>query len=146
MYSSCLPLLDFLDDFCYTRCMSVRILKFKLSNFKSFLDESELSFSSTESTSRQINAFFGPNASGKSNIASALKIFRIIVKSSTNSGFKLPYFPFAFRDDSKKRPTFFSVEFLRNNFIFQFFLFPLNCFFPIFFLVKYLIDHLYNFG
>lgn len=93
----------------------VDILEFKVSNFRSINEEVTIDFSDKNGRMRAITAFFGANASGKSNIAKAYDTFIEMIINSCNASHKLPYQPFKFQIKSTVSPTLFSLKFSSNN-------------------------------
>lgn len=111
-------------------------LKFKIENFRSIRDETELSLAAInyykENSNQLIDAalpglsgvsflrsagIFGPNASGKSTIFNALETMKAMVSRSATvaAGSKLPYEPYALDETSKQKPTRFFVAFANEG-------------------------------
>lgn len=105
------------------------IKHFFVKNFRSIRDRLDISFVSSslddetffENTFEKgdlsiskVMAFYGMNASGKSNIAIAFAILRELMVPLFN-GPILPYYPFAFSNETKNQPTEVGVEFSLNN-------------------------------
>lgn len=79
---------------------------FKVSNFRSFCDEQEIKFNNS------VIAFYGANASGKSNIWKAMLQFYSFVKNSTQANSHgTPYDPFLLRDGKHKEPLKIEIIF-----------------------------------
>lgn len=79
---------------------------FKINNYRSFYDEQTIFFDNN------ITAFYGANASGKSNIFKALALFQNFVANSTQPNFTdSPYDPFLLSPDSTKKPLRLEVAF-----------------------------------
>lgn len=108
------------------------LVSFKVKNYKSYRDEIEFSFKALDSDFLSDNTIkielesgetisllktaiiYGPNASGKSNLIWALKMFQIhLTESRTFDGGKLvPFSPFCLDDSSLQQPTEYSVDFI----------------------------------
>jgi uncharacterized protein len=107
------------------------IIDFSISNFRSFKDDHMLSMHVEGSRTRHPSnytlveddriavlrsaAVLGANASGKSNILTALRALRWIILSSAElkDGEPIPpYEPFRLSPDSEKRPVRFEIEFV----------------------------------
>ena len=120
------------------------LISFRCRNFRSFLDEAELSMQATSDTElSELNTFkindgivskndnefiksaiiFGSNASGKTNILRAIKYMQLAVMLSFDQN-RLKVIannePFALEDDSDKKPTIFEVEFVQNNIYYRY--------------------------
>lgn len=68
-------------------------------------------------------AFYGANASGKSNLISALQTMRKIVMTSakdTQRGESLPVVPFRLSKETSEAPTEFEIVFVENNIKYQY--------------------------
>lgn len=79
---------------------------FKISNYRSFYDEQNIVFDNN------VTAFYGANASGKSNIYKALQLFRSFVINSTQPTITdSPYDPFLLSPDGAKKPLRLEVTF-----------------------------------
>lgn len=67
-------------------------------------------------------AIYGANASGKSNLISALDTMRILVVESAQwqVNKKLPYYPYKLSENSRTAPTELEVEFISNNVRFRY--------------------------
>lgn len=106
------------------------LIRFNVSNFLSFLDEVEFSMIPSKSTSYPENVyrvggrnaysvlksalFYGPNASGKSNLIKALGALQeMVVVSPSFAQAGLPYRPF--KPQKETRPTQFEVEFKQSG-------------------------------
>ena len=66
--------------------------------------------------------FYGANSGGKSNLIGAISTMRSIVIRSVrlNEGDKLPYDPFALDKTSEQQPTFFEIQFLRDEVLYRY--------------------------
>lgn len=108
------------------------LIEFTVKNYGSFKNETSLSletgahlrkFKDTNiytkvGVSAIKNAIiFGPNGSGKSQLLDALNVFASMVRTGGTKEItdNLPYNPFLFDPESKKAPTTFSVDFIRND-------------------------------
>lgn len=106
------------------------LIRFSIRNFLSFLDEVELSMLPSKSTAFPENVyrvggrseysvlksalFYGPNASGKSNLIKALGALQeLVVVSPVSSQTGLPYQPF--KPQKEAKTTQFEVEFKQNG-------------------------------
>lgn len=79
---------------------------FKINNFRSIYGEQEIVFND------KVTAFYGANASGKSNIFKALLLFQDYVLNSTQPHVKTPpHEPFLLLSDGKDRPLKLEVKF-----------------------------------
>lgn len=98
------------------------IVQFKVKNYRSINDEQVLSFLTETNTANKSNGFetefgriaksvaiYGANASGKSNVLKALKMYQRIVRASAERDRRLPYYPFKF--NAEKIPTEFELVF-----------------------------------
>lgn len=113
------------------------IVRFSIANFRSIKDTIEVSMQATGQRGLKNNkfktqqglqllktgVFYGPNASGKSNILRALKALRYLVSSST--GFKPddqigPYEPHLLDKQTDKKPVFFEIDFIHHNIQFNY--------------------------
>ncbi|MEE3421614.1 MAG: ATP-binding protein [Succinimonas sp.] len=65
-------------------------------------------------------AVFGANASGKSNLISALYLMKTIVTETFKPGEPLPVTPFRLSQESRESPTEFEVTFAVNGVIYQY--------------------------
>ncbi|WP_162261446.1 ATP-binding protein [Acidovorax sp. Root217] len=64
---------------------------------------------------------YGANASGKSNVLHALRMFRNMVASSFKmTGKTLPYDPFELDESSGEKPTKFAIDFIHNEVRYQY--------------------------
>lgn len=108
------------------------VLKFSVSNYKSFKEKKTLSFIASsigglEDTNliyqNKLNilksvAIYGPNASGKSNLLDALFFMRwYIINSSKNTQAKesIDVEPFRLNTKTEEQPSFFEIEFIIEN-------------------------------
>lgn len=105
------------------------IKRFFIENFRSIKERLDISFEPTplgdetfyENTFKKGNltlskvlAFYGMNASGKTNISVAFAALRELVIPSP-MGPILPYYPFSFSDENKSAPSMTGIEFSLNN-------------------------------
>ncbi|MFT6963932.1 MAG: AAA15 family ATPase/GTPase [Flammeovirgaceae bacterium] len=113
------------------------IHEFKVSNFLSFKDEQVLSFEATSDNSYEdlycvekspsikllkLGIVFGANASGKSNLLSALDFLRTLVLNAEEDKFEEIHFaPFLLNEESRKEDTDFSLSFFigKTRFIYS---------------------------
>lgn len=88
----------------------MKLLSFKIKNYKSFNQEQEIIF---DDNSKNVTAFFGPNSSGKTNLFSAIQFYCDFVLHSTDfrrkSVLSRDYFRFV--QENAKLPTEFGAEF-----------------------------------
>ncbi|MFB0767032.1 ATP/GTP-binding protein [Aeromonas salmonicida] len=117
------------------------LIQFKVTNFGSIRDEAVLSMvagseKEPDGPLKKIYtpeapatkdllkaaAIYGANASGKSHCIYALAQMRNIVIKSTRSqeGDELPYNPYAFCKESKRKETEFEIEFISNGIRYQY--------------------------
>lgn len=90
---------------------SSQLYRLKIKNYRSFYGEQTISFCSKDNP-RAVTAFYGPNASGKSNIAHALNFLRFFIVNSTNANMTaLPHDPFLLKNGSADDPSGFEIEF-----------------------------------
>lgn len=81
----------------------------KVSNFRSFAKEQQIKFD------KNVIAIYGPNASGKSNIAKSLTFLYWFVSRSAGADIsKIPFEPFLLKKDNNN-PTLMEIEFLSNG-------------------------------
>jgi len=108
------------------------ILKFSVSNYKSFKEKKTISFIASSVTGLEETnivttnkldilksvAVYGPNAGGKSNLLGALVFMRwFIINSSKNTQAKEPIEvdPFRLNSESEQEASFFEIEFFIEN-------------------------------
>ncbi len=110
------------------------LLRFSVSNFASIADEQELLLTATSLSGDGVDLLYspiiprhavlpsiliyGPNASGKSTLLSALQMMVGMVENSHQKGgpkSKLPYDPFKLEDVWKGSPTSFELEFILSD-------------------------------
>lgn len=115
------------------------LIQFTVKNFFSIRDEQVLSMVSSKgeelqkantfmpdapATNRLLKsvAIYGANASGKSNLISALEVMQQVVTKSASwtPGDNIPVIPFLLDDKSKNEPTEFEVIFVSNKIRFQY--------------------------
>lgn len=111
------------------------LIEFKVANYRSFREEQTLSFVASNmdkgilpeniidlqlpgmsglSYLKSI-ALFGPNASGKSNLLTALSDFCHFAAHSATLGYPIHAEPFGLDHESKTQPTFFEVTFVNED-------------------------------
>lgn len=113
------------------------IISFRFSNFRSFYDEVEFSFVANRRISDDMHgrtaafdvnkqlrllhttAVYGPNASGKSNLATALQVMRVLVVRASNALESIPVEPFQLRKDNND-PSLFELTFLVDSTIYRY--------------------------
>lgn len=108
------------------------LVSFKVKNFKSYRDEFEFSFMALDSDFLSDNTIkiqletgeyisllntaivYGPNASGKSNLIWALKLFQMHLSESRtlDGGKPVPFTPFMLDDNTAQQPTEYEVDFI----------------------------------
>jgi uncharacterized protein len=94
---------------------SSHLLSLKVKNFRSFYGEQVISFSS-DNKPRVVTAIYGPNASGKSNIALTLRFIKDFITNSNNANLtSIPFQPFLLKKGSSENPSSFEVEFLQRE-------------------------------
>ena len=66
--------------------------------------------------------FYGANSGGKSNLIESIATMRNIVIRSVrlNEGDKLPYDPFALDETSEQLPTFFEIQFIKDEVVYRY--------------------------
>jgi len=114
------------------------LLEFTVENFRSFRDETNFSMMATSDKNLADNVtndpalkegrvnnsavLYGANASGKTNLILAITLLRnFVVNSHTHQkGTTLNYQPFAFDDESARRPTRLSISFLHQQIKYQY--------------------------
>lgn len=85
---------------------------FTISNYRSFCDDQTIEFKDN----MPVMAFYGANASGKTNIYSALLIFKLFVLQSTNpDSHGVPYDPFLLRSGMNKEKSKFTLVFHNDS-------------------------------
>lgn len=69
-----------------------------------------------------LTIFYGANSGGKSNLIKAIYTMRDIVRRSVqlNDGDSLPYDPFALDEISRTQPTFFEIQFIKDEAIYRY--------------------------
>lgn len=81
-----------------------RIESFSVSNFRSFHKEQTINFDSS------VKAFYGANATGKSNIYHAIALFRLFILHSADPNSRgVPYLPFLLLRGANRTPSTFAV-------------------------------------
>ncbi|MBS4773074.1 MAG: ATP-binding protein [Proteobacteria bacterium] len=114
------------------------LVEFKFGNFRSFKDEAYFSMEPLTQNGKNINVintnvkkipqlyttagFFGPNASGKSNILKAFYIFRRLIKEtfSYEVDKTLKTDPYLLNEEYAKKPTFFEISFLVEDNLYKY--------------------------
>lgn len=114
------------------------LVEFKFGNFRSFKDEAYFSMEPLTQNGKNINVintqlkkipqlyttagFFGPNASGKSNILKAFSIFRRLIKESFSYEIDktLKTDQYLLREEYAQKPTFFEISFLVENNLYKY--------------------------
>ncbi len=92
-----------------------QLLRLKIKNYRSFNGMQEIDFRSRHET-RKITAFYGPNASGKSNIVKALQFIQWFIINSNNTNLiKIPTEPFMLNAQSRLQPSEFEIEFKQDS-------------------------------
>lgn len=93
-----------------------QLLSFEVTNFRSVYKKQALNLKNQGEGARCVTALYGPNASGKSNIAKALVFMRWFVVNSTNASItQTPYDPFLLRDHSAEEDSTFQIEVMHEN-------------------------------
>lgn len=93
--------------------MGNKLLNLKIKNFRSFFNEQTVSFNSNLNTN--VSAIYGPNASGKTNIARALSFIKWFILNSTDvKVLKIPFEPFMLRNDNDL-PCELEIEFKNHD-------------------------------
>ena len=103
-----------------------QLLGLTIKNFRSFYTEQHIDFSDT-GKGRTVTAFYGPNASGKSNIALALRFVQDFVRNSNSANMtQIPSQPFLLKTSSKDEPMTLEVEYTQDSrhFVYGFSLLP----------------------
>lgn len=90
--------------------MRMRLLSFRVKNYKSFNEEQKIVFSDS---SKNVTAFFGPNSSGKTNLFSAVDFYCDFILHSTDFRRRriLSQDYFRFVSENADIPTEFGAEF-----------------------------------
>ena len=94
------------------------LINFTIKNFRSFWDMNSVSFKPTPNLKEltKFIALYGPNASGKSNIAKALAYVQFAVQNTdsvNNTTLEHPLLqPFLFNKEGNSEPSFFELEVL----------------------------------
>lgn len=111
------------------------LLNFTVENYRSFKYEKTFSMEACSITKHEesvlknyderilpLAILYGPNSGGKSNLIDAIATMRNIVLSSVklNSDDTLPYDPYALSNDVETKPTFFEIEFLKNDLLYRY--------------------------
>ncbi|MCM1042013.1 MAG: ATP-binding protein [Bacteroides sp.] len=111
------------------------LVNFTVKNYRSFKDERTFSMESSSIKEHKASVlqagklnvlplavFYGANSSGKSNLLQAIFDMRTMVLFSVrlNNGDTLPYSPFALDETSETQPTFFEIQFIKNNVLYRY--------------------------
>lgn len=111
------------------------LLNFKVRNFRSIKEEISLDMQATSDSTMKSQAVFengelpllksaaiyGPNASGKSNILKAFRVFRTMILESllrSNTAIDLPNEYFKLSSKTENEPSFFEMSFLLEEEVF----------------------------
>lgn len=82
--------------------------EFYIQNYRSFYSQQTLQLAEA----KPVTAFYGPNASGKTNLFRALTIFCHFVRRSTDPNITgTPHSPFLLRSNNNSKPSIFGVKF-----------------------------------
>lgn len=96
-----------------------QLLALKVKNYRSFYTEQTIRFG--DGKANNVTAIYGPNASGKSNIAKALQFVRWFIINSTNASLpKPPREPFLLRSTSAKEDSSFELDIIHRGTRFQY--------------------------
>lgn len=88
------------------------IESFTVKNYRSIYKEQEVFFDKN----KPVTAFYGANASGKTNLYRAMAIFCQFVRNSMNPNLSgVPYDPFLLQAESAKKPSTFTIVFYNNE-------------------------------
>lgn len=88
--------------------VQVKLISFSINNYASFLTEQTVEFNLDD---KNVDAFFGPNGSGKTNLFNALAFFKTYIRNSTSfQARNISYSPFAFSVENQNLPTKFKAE------------------------------------
>jgi len=118
----------------------IMLLEFNVTNYRSIRDAQKISMVAAKDTSHQeancmpsgispalnlvrATVLYGPNASGKSNLISALGFMRSMVETSAvgiREGQTLNVSPFRFDTDTNNQSSEFEVTFIENNVRYQY--------------------------
>ena len=111
------------------------LVSFTIKNFRSFKFERTFSLKASSITEHKASVkvldkykllplaiLYGANSSGKSNLIKALKLMNKMVLDSVklNDTDILPFSPFALDEISEKQPTFFEIQFIKNNCLYRY--------------------------
>lgn len=111
------------------------LVNFTAKNFRSFKFERTFSLKAGSITEHRTSikridkykllplaVLYGANSSGKSNLIKALKLMNKMVLDSVklNDTDLLPFSPFALDEISEKQPTFFEIQFIKNNCLYRY--------------------------
>lgn len=109
------------------------LVQFLVENFLSFKDETVFSMRAPPGETHAVDipghdglrlmraaAFYGANASGKSNLVKALKTACGLIAQGTSPNAKLPAQPFRLAPDSQLKPTRFQFDFLIDSALYSY--------------------------
>lgn len=110
------------------------LVQFLVENFLSFKDETVFSMRAPPGETHAVTeipghdglrlmrvaAFYGANASGKSNLVKALKTACALVALGASPSSKLPFHPFRLAPDFQRRPTRFQFDFLVEGILYSY--------------------------
>lgn len=92
-----------------------KLYRLSIKNYRSFYGKQVIDFRSGESV-RCVSSIYGPNASGKTNIAKALNFMRFFIVNSTAANItEIPCEPFLLKKDSSLKPSEFEIEFTQDK-------------------------------
>lgn len=118
-------------------CQKIRemLVNFTVKNFRSFKHERTFSMEASSIKEHKesikivnkhkvlpLAVIYGANSSGKSNLIKALGCMTQIVMNSVrlNDSDTIPYDPFALDEVSEQKPTFFEIQFIKDNSLFRY--------------------------
>lgn len=111
------------------------LVNFTVKNFRSFKHERTFSMEASsikehKESVKVVNkhkvlplaVIYGANSSGKSNLIKALGCMAQIVMNSVklNENDSIPYNPFALDENSEQKPTFFEIQFIKDDSLFRY--------------------------
>ena len=114
------------------------LVAFSITNRACFRDQQELSMEAVKGTAdhfafdtdvrqaprlNRVAAIYGPNGSGKSRFVEGLDFAQTFVLNSSRenqAGEAIPYEPFLFDEESRKRPTVFETTFIQDGTLYQY--------------------------
>ncbi len=114
----------------------VMLIEFEFENFLSYKDKTLFSLEKGARLTKYSNShtikkngvellknvnIFGANASGKSNLITAIRTFvQIVNRPTKNVKDNLIYFPFALNRETPQKPTMFSMKFLKDDLVYKY--------------------------